>query len=102
MIDKYGMHTIDFKHLAYLDEPFIFAKDVVQVFYGKNLGDGGGGHVVLQGKRKIIGVKDTNKEEGNGYQDMAALGLDVDLPLFVEGDEPAYMRSDHNEATYVK
>ena len=35
MTDKYGMHTIDFKHLAYLDEPFVFAKDVVQVFYGK-------------------------------------------------------------------
>jgi len=33
----------------------------------KNLGDGSGGHVVLQGKRKIVGVKDTNKEEGNGY-----------------------------------
>jgi hypothetical protein len=102
MMDKYGMCTIDFKHLAYLDEPFIFANDVVQVFYGKNLGDGGGGHVVLQVKRKIIGVKDTNEEEGNGYRDMPALGLDVDLPLFVEGNEPAYVRSDHNEAAYVK
>jgi hypothetical protein len=80
MIDKYGMRTIDFKHLAYLDEPFIFVKDVVQVFYGKNLGDGGSGHVVLQGKRKIINVEDTNKEEGNGYRDMSALGPDVDLP----------------------
>jgi hypothetical protein len=58
--------------------------------------------VVLQVKRKIIGVKDTNEEEGNGYRDMPALGLDVDLPLFVEGNEPAYVRSDHNEAAYVK
>jgi len=33
---------------------------------------------------------------------MPALGPDVDLPLFVEGDEPAYVRSDHNEAAYVK
>jgi hypothetical protein len=53
----------------------------------KNLGDGGGGHVVLQGKRKIVGVEDTNEEEENGYRDMPALGPDVDLPLFVEGDE---------------
>ena len=67
MMDKYRMRTVDFKHLAYLDEPFVFAKDVVQVFYGKNLGDGGGGHVVLQGKRKIVGVKDTNEEEVNGH-----------------------------------
>jgi hypothetical protein len=28
MMDKYGMHTVDFKHLAYLDETFVFAKDV--------------------------------------------------------------------------
>ena len=66
MTDRYGMRTIDFKHLAYLDEPFVFAKDVVQVFYGKGLAHEGW-HVVLQGKRKIIGVKDTNEEEGNGY-----------------------------------
>ena len=102
MTDRYGMRTIDFKHLAYLDETFVFAKDVVQVFYGKNLGGGGGGLVVLQDNRKIIGVEDTNEEEGNGYRDMPALGLDVDLPLFVEGDEPAYVKSDHNEVAYVK
>ena len=47
-------------------------------------------------------VEDTNKEEGNGYRDISALGTDVDLPLFVEGDEPAYMRSDHNKATFFK
>jgi hypothetical protein len=102
MTDKYGMRTVDFKHLAYLDEPFVFAKDVVQVFCGKNLGDGGSGHVVLQGKRKIVSVEDTNEEEGNGYRDMPALGPDVDLPLFVEGDEPAYVTSDYNEVAYVK
>jgi hypothetical protein len=102
MTDKYGMRTVDFKHLAYLDEPFVFAKDVVQVLCGKNLGDGGSGHVVLQGKRKIVCVEDTNEEEGNGYRDMPALGPDVDLPLFVEGDEPAYVTSDYNEVAYVK
>ena len=58
--------------------------------------------MVLQGKRKIVGVEDTNEEEGNGYRDISALSTDVDLPLFVEGDEPAYMRSDHNEATFFK
>ena len=58
--------------------------------------------MVLQGKRKIVGVEDTNEEEGNGYWDMPALGPDVDLPLFVEGDELAYVRSDHDEVAYVK
>jgi hypothetical protein len=60
--------------------------------------------VVLQGKRKIIDVKDTSEEEGNDFLDMPALGPDVDLPEFVEreGNEPAYVRSDHNEVAYVK
>jgi hypothetical protein len=103
VIDKYGMSNVDFKHAAYLDEPFIFVKEVEQVFYGKNLGDGGA-HVVLQGKRKIVGVEDRNEEDGNGFSDMPTLGLDVDLPEFVEkvGDKPAYVRSDHNEVSYVK
>jgi len=35
MMDKYGMRAVDFMHLAYLDEPFVFAKDVVQVFMEK-------------------------------------------------------------------
>ena len=58
--------------------------------------------MVLQGKRKIVDVEGTNEEEGNGYRDMTALGPDVDLPLFVEGDEPSYVRSDHNKVAYVK
>ena len=58
--------------------------------------------MVLQGKRKIVGVEDTNEEEGNGYRDMPTLGPEVDLSLFVEGDEPAYVRSDHNEGAFVK
>ena len=58
--------------------------------------------MVLQGKRKIVGVEDTNEGEGNGYRDMHVLGPDVNLPLFVEGDEPTYVRSNHNKAAYVK
>ena len=47
-------------------------------------------------------VEVTNEEEGNGYRDISALSTDVDLPLFVEGDEPAYVRSNHNEVAYAK
>ena len=47
-------------------------------------------------------VEVTNEEEGNGYRDISALGIDVDLALFVEGDKPASVRGDHNEATFVK
>ena len=47
-------------------------------------------------------IEVTNKEEGNVYRDISTLGIDVDLALFVEGDKPASVRGDHNEATFVK
>ena len=34
---KYGMTTVDLKNLAYMDEPFVQANDVAQVFYVKDM-----------------------------------------------------------------
>ena len=84
--------------MGYREEPFVWAKDVVQVFYALDLEINEGRHIVLQGKQRIIGVDNTTDEDGNGYQDMPAVRADVDLPLFEEGMEPAYMRVDHDEA----
>jgi hypothetical protein len=33
---KYGMTTVDLNNIAYIDEPFVLANDVAQVFYLKN------------------------------------------------------------------
>jgi len=98
--DKYGMTVVDLKNIAYHDEPFVWAKDVVQVFYAKDLANEGK-HVVVAGKRKIVGVENTTEEELNGYADMPPLGPNVELPIFEEGDEPAYVRLDHNEAIII-
>ena len=35
--EKYGMTTVDLNNLAYMDEPFILATDVAQVFYVKDM-----------------------------------------------------------------
>ena len=35
--DQYGMTTVDLNNLAYLDEPFVLANDVAQVFYVKDM-----------------------------------------------------------------
>ena len=90
-MNKDGATTVDLNSMGYRDEPFVLAKDVVQVFYTLDLGNNEGRHIVLQGKRKVIDVYNLTEEEGNGYQDMPAVGADVDLPLFEEGVEPAYM-----------
>jgi hypothetical protein len=79
---------------------FVWAKDVVHVFYAKDLANKGK-HVVLHGKRKIVGVENRSEDEGNGYLDMPPLGVDVDLPFYEEVDELAYVRLDHNGALIV-
>ena len=34
---KYDMTTVDLNNLAYMDEPFVLANDVAQVFYVKDM-----------------------------------------------------------------
>src|SRR3954471_17278441 len=71
---QYGMTIVDFNNLGYLDEPFVLAKDVAQVFYLKDMSskprkrkdkktistscDDPKRHIVLSGKRNIVGVED--------------------------------------------
>lgn len=67
------MTTVDLNNLAYLDEPFVLANDVAQVFYVKDMStkpkkrkqrqedtsyDEPKRHIVLSGKRNIVGVED--------------------------------------------
>jgi hypothetical protein len=35
--EQYGMTTVDLNNLGYLDEPFVLAKNVAQVFYVKDM-----------------------------------------------------------------
>ena len=70
---QYGMRTVDLNNLAYADEPFVLANDVAQVFYVKDMStkprktkdkeanasyDEPKHHIVLSGKRNIVGVDD--------------------------------------------
>ena len=100
-MNKDGVTAMDLNSMGYREEPFLWAKDVVQVFYAPDLGNNVGRHIVLQGKWKNVGVDNTIEEEGNGYQDMPAVRVDVDLPLFEDGLEPTYVRVDHDEAMIV-
>ncbi|KRX76737.1 hypothetical protein T12_11802, partial [Trichinella patagoniensis] len=68
------MTMVDFNNLGYLDEPFVLAKDVAQVLYVKDMSskpriqkdkktistscDDPKRHIVLSGKRNIVGVED--------------------------------------------
>jgi hypothetical protein len=59
------MTNVIFRFLGYREQPFVLAKDVIQVFYVKDPDPANKGehHIVLQGKGKIIGVEDVVDEE---------------------------------------
>ena len=67
----YGMTIVDLKNLGYRDEPFVLANDVAQVFYVKDMSSipkkkknkqtntsnyEPRHHIVLSGKRNIVGA----------------------------------------------
>jgi hypothetical protein len=95
------MKTVGLKELGYRDDTFVLANDVTQVFYVKDMSskpkkdksskstkdksqyDEPKRHIVLAGKRKIVGVDDvTDEEEYNKAEDMTPFIADVDTVSF--------------------
>ena len=73
----------------------------MQVFYARDKTKGRL-KVVLEGKRKIVGVDGvTDEEDYTGYQEMHPFRANVPIPIFQEGDEPTYVWLDHNEALII-
>jgi predicted ribonuclease toxin of YeeF-YezG toxin-antitoxin module len=121
-IDKYGMTIVDLKELGYRDKPFVLAKNVTQVFYVHDMsskpkkdksrnkttkdkadGDEPKHHIVLAGKKKIVGVDDvTDEEEYNKVEDMTPFAVEVDTSILLAQEEAPYARHDHNEGVIVK
>ena len=100
--DSEGFTTVDLTKTAYRDDPFVLARDVMQVFYARDNKTKARLKVFLEGKRKIVSVDGvTDKEDYRGYQEMPLFGANVPLSILQEGDEPAYVRIDHNEALIV-
>ena len=73
------MTIVDLNNLGYRDEPFVLAQDGAQVFYIKDMSskpkginkqkDEPKGHIVLSGKRNIVGVENKTdlSEEYNNF-----------------------------------
>ena len=130
-IDQYGMTTVDLQQTEFLDEPFSLANDVMQVFYvmdmssklkkkkddKKNKKNTNGNknddedksseqpkrHVVLKGKRRIVGVEDVvDKEAYNQFDELPPFGEDVHINLINDNIEEPYVRHDHEEGMLVQ
>ena len=60
-------------------------------------------HIVLPGKRKIVGVDDVaDEEECNKVEDMTPFAVEVDTSILLGQEEAPYGRHDHNKGTIVK
>ena len=105
----YGMTTVDLKNLAYRDEPFILANDVAQVFYVKDTSfrpkkrkdkekntshDEPKRHIVLSGKRNIVGVEDKTdmSADYNKFDEIPPFTVKTDPSIPLHNEETPWLR----------
>jgi hypothetical protein len=103
--NNYGMTNVNFRFLGYREQPFVLAKDVTQVFYVKDPDPTNREehHIILQEKRKFVGVEDVVDEEE--YNQFAALPpYDEDITVATANDtkEPTYIHRVHDEAISIR
>nr|AAM19041.1 putative transposon-like protein RIM2 [Oryza sativa Japonica Group] len=110
-IDDSGMTTVDLNKVGYLDEPFVLANDITQVFYVKDMsskGKKGKGseepkrHVVLPGKRKIVGVEDKTDEDYDQLDGQPPFTVTIDPSILLSNEDTPYSCSDRKEGTIVR
>nr|AAM74279.1 Putative transposable element [Oryza sativa Japonica Group] len=110
-IDHSGMTMVDFNKVGYSDEPFVLANDVTQVFNVKDMSskakkgkgpDEPKRHVVLPGKRKIVGVEDKTDEDYDQFDGQPPFTVTIDPSILLSNEDTPYSRSDHKEGTIVR
>ena len=116
---QYGMTTVDLNNLAYKEEPFVLAKDVAQVFYVKDMAskprkrkdkktntssDEPKRHIVLSGKRNIVGVEDkTDKSEDyNQFGEIPPFKVKTDPSIKLNDEDAPWLRHIRKEGTRAK
>jgi len=75
--DKYGFTTVDLEQVGYKEEPFVLADQVSQVFYVTDTRNRKR-HVVLPGKRWVVGVTNAmEEEEYNQFNEVPAFDTSI-------------------------
>jgi hypothetical protein len=115
----YGMTTVDLTNVAYDNEPFVLAKDVAQVFYVKDMStkpkkrkdkevntsaDEPKRHIVLSGKRTIVGVEDKTdmSEDYDKFHEIPPFKVTTDPSLKLYADPCPWLRSDQKKGSHKK
>ena len=111
---KYGMTTVDLNNIAYLDEPFVLANDVAQVFYVKDMStkprkmknkqkntsdDEPKRHIVLSGKRNIVGVEDKTdmSEDYDKFHEIPPFAVNTDPTTLLINEDSPWLRRNYEQ-----
>ena len=106
---KYGMTTVDQKNLGYDNDQFVLANDVAQVFYVKDMSsrprkrkdkeantsdDEPRRHIVLSGKRNIVGVEDKTdmSEDYNKFDEIPPFKVKDDPSIPLNDEDSPWLR----------
>ena len=108
---------MDLNNLAYMDEPFVLANDVAQVFYVKDMdskprkrsqqkntsSDEPRRHIVLSGKRNIVGVDDKTdmSEDYNKFHEIPPFKVSTDPTIKLNDEDTPWLRR-NQQGTYAK
>jgi hypothetical protein len=106
---RYGMTTVDLNNLSYENEPFVLASEVAQVFYVKDMStlpkkrkdkqastsyDEPKRHIVLSGKRVIVGVEDKTdmSEDYDKFHDIPPFKVNTDPSIKLNEEDCPWLR----------
>ena len=115
---QYGMTTVDLNNLGYTDEPFVLANDVAQVFYVKDMStkprkrkdkeantsyDEPKRHIVLSGKRNIVGVEDKTdmSEDYEKFHEIPPFTVKTDPSILLNDEDYPWLRR-NKQGTHAK
>ncbi|GJS77077.1 uncharacterized protein Tco_0726958 [Tanacetum coccineum] len=95
-VDDYGFTSVNLSTNGYAYEPFILAKQANQIFFVEDPSDSRW-HIVLQGKRRIVGVENVvDEDEYDEFDELPPFSIGASSSNDVI-DDTTYLRSDHDE-----
>jgi hypothetical protein len=96
MKDRYGFTTVDLEQVGYMEEPFVLASQVSQVFYVRDTRNKRR-QVVLPGKKRVVGVQNqVDEEEFKQSDEIPPFGTSI-LPVISASELTPYLRDGHKE-----
>ncbi|KAK1351239.1 hypothetical protein POM88_054514 [Heracleum sosnowskyi] len=100
-VDESGFTLVDFSRFGHVDDPFIFATQVNQVFYIRDPADSRWS-IVLQSKRRILGIDNVEDEdEYNQFDENPPFSIGLPTRLRDDNIDINYARSDHQEGLWI-